>query len=62
MEERLIAEFADLIRKITKLETYLATEKVNTLPVEQQDLLKKQLDFMIGYYDCLGARITLLMK
>lgn len=59
-EDRMIIEVSDLEDKISKLSTFLDTEKFNSLPAEHQSLLIKQNTVMKSYRDILRRRLELM--
>jgi hypothetical protein len=57
---RLIIEKDELAEKVSKLESFLATEKANEIDKDQLMLLGIQLNAMKTYLGCLIARIDRL--
>lgn len=56
-KDRAIKEKDELDEKIEKVEKFINSEKMNTLPVFHQLLLYNQLDHMVQYSAILGQRI-----
>ena len=61
-KERLIVEQETLQSKIDKLIAFTLTESFLKLSGEQQDLLHRQNNFMMGYNSILKERIYLLIE
>lgn len=59
-KDRMIIEVNELEDKISKLSTFLDTEKFNSLPDEHQSLLIKQDTVMKSYRDILRRRLELM--
>lgn len=57
---RLIEESVQLEEKLNKLDTFLMSEKVNTVDDVQKALLKVQATAMNTYLQCLKERIDRL--
>lgn len=55
---RVIQERKDLGDKLDKLRAFIGQDLFKTLPVDEQDRLKQQFDFMNSYYGILNKRIA----
>ena len=55
---RVVDERRELCDKITKLQTFLASDKLKTLPEDEQSRLKMQCHAMCLYAEILSARIA----
>ena len=60
--QRMQIEFDDLQDKFTKLDDFLLTDSVYTLPIEQTNLMRKQHGLMYEYLSVLSDRINLASK
>ena len=56
-QQRVVDERAELVDKITKLDSFVAGSMFSTLVVEEQGRLSKQLEIMRDYATVLQARI-----
>lgn len=59
-KDRLLEEKAQLDERGNKLETFIKSEKFDSVTKVQQTLLKIQLQAMVTYGQCLMERITWL--
>jgi len=57
---RLVEEQAELSEKLTKLNEFNQSDKVNEIDQVQKDLLLIQAGAMYAYLECLNARIARL--
>lgn len=55
--ERLIEERDELREKVTKLNTFLMSDKVKNITKKQLELLKQQEQYMFNYLHILNLRI-----
>lgn len=56
-QQRVVDERAELVDKITKLDSFVAGSMFSTLVMEEQGRLSKQLEIMRDYATVLQARI-----
>ena len=57
-QQRVIAEQAELDEKIAKLAPFIDSNPLfSKLPADEQDRMKRQLDYMKCYSEVLGERI-----
>ena len=56
-QQRVVDERAELVDKITKLDSFVAGSMFSTLVMEEQGRLSKQLEVMRDYATVLQARI-----
>lgn len=56
-QQRVVDERAELVDKITKLDSFVAGSMFSTLAMEEQGRLSKQLEIMRDYATVLQARI-----
>ena len=59
-KSRLVSEQAELDEKLTKLNDFNQSDKVNDIDPVQKDLLLVQAGAMYTYNECLKARIARL--
>jgi hypothetical protein len=59
-KERLEIELSELVKKSTKLEAFLGSEKIHSVDEHQNNLLHIQFSAMLTYVACLTARLELL--
>jgi hypothetical protein len=57
-QERVIAEKAELDVRGNKLDQFILSETFRTLPPDEQERLKRQLEIMGKYSEVLGERIA----
>lgn len=55
-EQRVVQELEDLLPKLTKLVEFMETTRFHTVSPREQDLLRAQSTFMLGYSEILLAR------
>ena len=56
-QQRVVDERAELVDKITKLDSFVAGSMFSTLVMDEQGRLSKQLEIMRDYATVLQARI-----
>lgn len=56
-QQRVVDEHAELVDKITKLDSFVASSMFSTLVMEEHGRLSKQLEIMRDYATVLQARI-----
>ena len=59
-KQRLVTEQIDLEDKLNKLDSFLASEKIYSIPQNQRDLLRIQSKAMATYNEILKARLESL--
>lgn len=57
-QERVITEKKEIDERGDKLEQFILSEKFGTLPVAEQERMKRQLEIMGKYSEVLGERIA----
>lgn len=56
-QERVVIEKQELDKKISKLNSFIQSEKFKEIPIDEQDRLKQQYSVMSEYSFILGQRI-----
>lgn len=56
-QQRVLDEKRELEEKIQKLDTFRESETFKTLDEDDQELLNRQVHYMVGYWNALVARI-----
>ena len=57
-QQRVIDEKTELDEKITKLRAFFTNPIYATLPIEEQEKMDRQLQYMISYSEVLEERIA----
>lgn len=57
-QQRVVDEKAELDEKLTKLDAFMMSERVKTLPADEHDRMTRQANHMRQYSSVLGERIA----
>lgn len=61
--ERMQLELAELAERTSKLAGFISSNPIfKQLPSDERQLMREQLEYMVGYHDTLETRLDLAMR